>query len=115
MENSSSSCPGVSSQCCPTTPALKSDASTGDDTNLFALGEAPGSDITGGGEVSMGSPGEYTALGVDTPPQGSLNPDDWATVPLESENLFLASDDTNDYGPVASLGGSMEGGLENTG
>lgn len=115
MENSTSKCPGSYSQCCPTLDQKKSDASTGDDTNLFALGDA-GPDIYSAGEspLALAPPGGDLASNDALLPQGSLNPGD----PLGGENLFLANDNTDsDSGLVASLDDSMAqdslGGLGN--
>lgn len=115
LGNSTSNCPGSNSQCCPTPPQLKSDASIGYDDNPFVPGEAAASDITGSGDPGIGNPDEDIAFGMDTPPEGSLNPDDWPAVPLDSENLFLSSDDTDNYGLVAGLEDSMGEGFDHTG
>lgn len=63
----------------------------------------------------MGTPGQDMGLGLDTPFEGSLNPDDWTEAPLASENLFLANDNTDDDGVIASLGGSLGEGFDTTG
>ena len=69
-----------------------------------------------GGEISLGTPDQNIALGINPPPEGSLNLDDWTTAPLENENenLFLANDDSDNYGTIASLGGSI-GDFDSTG
>lgn len=116
MKNRSSNCPGVDSQCCPTLATTSSDASPGYNNDLLALGEDTVSGINPGQEIAFGTGtlDDDLLLGMDTPPQGSLNPNDWETEPLDNENLFLATDDTDDYGLVASLGGSLDEGLGDT-
>lgn len=107
--NSESNCPGSNAQCCPTV-VQKSDASIGVDLDLTAFGGPADTDMFSDGEISLGTPDQNLALGMDTPPAGSLNPDDWTAVPLgnENENLFLANDDSDSYGTIASLGDPIE-------
>lgn len=107
MGNSKSDCPGWYSQCCPTLESIDSDSSTGDDNNLAALGgDSTGSDLFGNGDVSLGNSGGDIALGTDTFLNGDPNSFDWTAPSSDSENLFLANDNPDDYGSVASLGGS---------
>lgn len=116
MKNRSSSCPGSNSQCCPTLEQKSSDASPEHNNDLLSLGEDTASWIKPGEEIAFGTGtlGDEFVLGSDTPPQGSFNPDDWQSQPLDSENLFLASDNTDNYGLVASLGGSLDEAIGNT-
>ena len=102
--------------CCPTT-TQKSDATIGENPELTALGTPADTDMFTGGDVSLlGTPGQDIALGTDTLPVGteSLNMDDWTVPPPGSENLFLANDDSNIYGTVASLGGGSLGDFDST-
>lgn len=66
--------------------------------NLFAPENSASPGITGGAEIAL----------------GNLNLDDWTTTPLESENLFLTSDNADNYGLIAGLGDSTEWGFEST-
>lgn len=113
MENRTSKCPGSNSQCCPSV-AQKSDASPGGIIDLTAFGGPAGSDMFTDEPISLGTSGQDIAFGTDTLPVGSLNTDDWTTPPPGNENLFLANDDSSDYGTVASLGGGSIGDFDST-
>ena len=64
----------------------------------------------------MAIPSEDIAFGLDTPPAGSLNPDDWIEEPLDNENLFLSSyNSDDDYGLFAGLEDLMGDGFDSTG
>lgn len=100
--------------CCPTT-AQKSDATIGENPDLTALGNPADTDMFTGGDINLlGTPGQNIALGTDTLPLGteSLNMDDWTGAAPAGENLFLANDDSNSYGTVASLGGGLLGDID---
>lgn len=104
--------------CCPTT-AQRSDATIGENPELTALGDPANTDLFTGGDISLlGTlpPGQDVALGTDPLSSGtaSLNLDDWTVSPPTSENLFLANDDSNDYGTFASIGGGSLGDFEST-
>ena len=77
---------------------MKPHASIENDDNLFAQKNLPSLDIIGGEEIGL----------------GNLNLDDWTTNPLESDNLFLANGNTDDYGLIAGLGDSTGWDLEST-
>lgn len=92
--NSSDDCPGAYAQCCPS-PAIQrppamieGNINVEDNTNLFVQQNLANPDVISGDEISL----------------GNLNPDDRSVFPLENENLFLASDNTDDYGLIAGLG-----------
>ena len=103
--NRSTDCPGAYAQCCLGPPIQQPEAAIEGNTNLegytnlegntnlFVQEDLANPAIISGDEISL----------------GNLNSDDWSIVPLENENLFLASDntdDTDDYGLIAGLGDS---------
>lgn len=79
---------------------MKPRASTNDDTNFLAQENLASPDIiTGGEEIGL----------------GNSNLEDWTAYPLESENLLLADDNTNDYGLIAAgLGDLTAWDVDNT-